>query len=272
VIKLNGIEVDFKSFPNGETLVNGDQLSLLTDTFYINKIVFKFENDGDLIKLMFVKKYLEDKNLSASLKIFYMPYSRMDRVEGNSVFTLKYVSNFINSLDFVKVEVIEPHSNVTMALLNKSYATYPTIELLETVIQEIGFNKNEDYLFFPDVGAMGRYKNVNGFKQLVAHKVRVFGTGEITSLDVMGKVDKTGFKALIVDDLSSYGGTFIASAAKLKEMGASEIYLLVGHAEESIYKGKIFDNNSYINKVFTTDSIVSKELNDKIKIYPLGGN
>lgn len=269
MILLNGIKLDFEVFPNGETRVNGDQLSELAFSF--NKLVFKYENDGDLVKLLYVKKFLDDMNKMAALTIYYMPYSRMDRKEGNSVFTLKYVSDFINSLNFNSVEIIEPHSDVTAALINKSYASYPTVALLEDVMKDVGFDKEKDYLFFPDAGAQKRYSKVKGYHQLVGNKVRDFKTGQITSLDVVGDIEPITFKAIIVDDLCSYGGTFMLSAQRLKALGASEIYLLVGHCEYSIYKGKILESE-LIDKVFTTNTILDTSDHEKIHVYEIGGN
>jgi ribose-phosphate pyrophosphokinase len=268
VILLNGVELEFKLFPNGETLVDGGQI--LEHAVENNDVAFKYENDSDLIKLMFLKNYLDDNNLKAALIIYYMPYSRMDRVEGSSVFTLKYVSNLINSLNFAKVTLIEPHSDVSLALINKSTAKYPSIELLDQVIAEVGFKLEEDYLFFPDAGAQKRYIKVKGYKQLVGFKVRDFQTGQIKKLDVVGNVENEGFKVIIVDDLCSYGGTFIMSAEKLKEIGASEIYLLVGHCENSIYKGKILETD-LIDKVFTTNTILDEANHEKIHVYEIGG-
>lgn len=268
VILLNGFALEFKLFPNGETLVDGDQI--LNHAKDHNVITFKYENDSDLIKLMFVKNYLDDQNFKSSLMIYYMPYSRMDRVEGSSVFTLKYVSNFINSLCFEKVTLIEPHSDVSLALINKSTGRYPSIELLDKVISEVDFNPDVDYLFFPDAGAQKRYSKVKGYKQLVGFKVRDFQTGEIKKLDIVGRVENKGFKVIIVDDLCSYGGTFIMSAEKLKEIGASEIYLLVGHCEKSIFKGKILETD-LIDKVFTTNTILDQADHPKILLFEMGG-
>ncbi|CAH1210725.1 Putative ribose-phosphate pyrophosphokinase [Paenibacillus plantiphilus] len=277
MIWLNETKLENKLFPNGETLVNGEQM-LQAAVDGPNTVAFKYRHDGDLIGLMFVKRFLDDHGFRARLVIYYMPYSRMDRVEGSSVFTLKYVADFINTLQFDTVTVIEPHSDVTLALLNKSRAVYPSVELLERVAAEVNFNLEEDYLFFPDAGAQKRYSKVKGYKGLVGFKVRDFQTGQIMQLDIVGKVDdsKKGFKAIIVDDLCSYGGTFLMSAEKLKEIGAAQIYLLVGHCENSIYEGKLL-NADFIDRVFTTDSILeqpepgTESEHDVIKVFPLGG-
>ncbi|WP_028609325.1 ribose-phosphate pyrophosphokinase [Paenibacillus harenae] len=268
MLKLNGMKLHFKPFPNGETLVNGDEI--LTHMTDFNTIYWKYEEDGDLIKLMFVKSYLDARRAKCSLTIAYMPYSRMDRVEGTSAFTLKYTAAFLNSLQFESVTVIEPHSDVTLALIDRSLAKYPTIQLLEQVVTEVGFDPELDYLFFPDAGAQKRYSKVKGYNQLTGFKSRDFQTGEIQSLEVVGQVSGESFKAIIVDDLCSYGGTFMRSAEKLKEIGASHIYLLAGHCEKSIYKGKLLES-ALIDRVFTTDTILDGSEHDKIRVFEIGG-
>ncbi|MBW5447659.1 ribose-phosphate pyrophosphokinase [Cohnella sp. CFH 77786] len=268
MILLNGQPLEFRNFPNGETLVNGEQI--LTLAGVSNLLSLKYENDGDLIKLMFVKNFLDDHRYQASLILYYMPYSRMDRVEGSSVFTLKYTANFINAMNFEEVTVVEPHSDVCMALIHGSRAKYPSVELLDQVIQETGFNPDQDYLFFPDAGAQKRYGKVKGFRQLVGFKVRDFQTGQIQNLDIVGSVEKPGFKVIIVDDLCSYGGTFLLSAERLREIGASEVYLLVGHCEKSVFQGKIPHSN-LLDRVFTTDTMLDQTDSDKFQIYKIGG-
>lgn len=270
MIALNGVTLTFKSFPNGETLVDGGEIVKLAGDS--NELDFKYENDGDLIQLMFVKKYLDDHGLSASLLVRYMPYSRMDRVEEHSVFTLKYTAAFLNGLGFESVTIIEPHSDVTPALVDRSRADYPTIRLLERVMSETEFDAARDYLFFPDAGAQKRYGKVKGYKQLVGFKSRDFATGEIRSLELVGSIDTEGFKAIIVDDLCSYGGTFLRSAKRLREAGAAEVYLLVGHCEKAIFQGELL-GSGLVNKVFTTDTILGKaQSTEQIHIIEIGGN
>ncbi|CAI6074539.1 ribose-phosphate pyrophosphokinase [Cohnella sp. JJ-181] len=271
MIRLNGETLAFETYPNGETRMDGDRILALARTEGGNRIAFKYGTDADLIKLMFVKSYLDDRCLgTAALDVYYMPYSRMDRAEGASAFTLKYAARMINAMNFERVTVVEPHSDVTLALLDRSRAIYPTLELLGRVTAETGFDPSADYLFFPDAGAQKRYGRVEGFKQLVGHKERDFRTGRIQKLDVAGGVDREGFQAIIVDDLCSYGGTFLLSAERLRELGAARIYLLATHCENAIYQGKL-PASGLIDRVYTTDTILDGPGTDFITIYPIGG-
>ena len=277
MILLNGVPVMFETFPNGESkLIYQSILESVIDGE--NSLYFKYSEDGDLIKLMFVKEYLDSFEVYVSLVVGYMPYSRMDRTEDHSPFTLKYIANFINKLNFSKVCIIEPHSDVTPAVIDNSFSYYINFDLLKLVENEIGFDKEKDYLFFPDAGAQKRYHSLKGYKQLVGYKHRDFNTGEIKSLDVVGEYPSNASDSniIIVDDLSSFGGTFLHSGNKLKELGFKNIYLLVAHCENSIFKGKLLQHGSPIKKIFTTNSIITSTQNgwdddysDKLHIYNL---
>lgn len=74
----------------------------------------------------------------------------------------------------------------------------------------------------------------------------------------------SGNNILIIDDISSRGGTFYHSAKKLKELGANKIYLYVSHCEETILDGEVF-TSGLIEKVFTTDSIFTDKAYNRAK-------
>jgi ribose-phosphate pyrophosphokinase len=189
----------------------------------------------------------------------------MDRSENGSPFTLKDVAQFINGLNFRQVLVVEPHSDVTCALLNNSEAVYINFELVEKVKELTGFNQEKDYLVFPDAGAKKRYAKMESDNVLFCNKVRDFETGKIDKLDLVGDTSKAyGRTAIIVDDLSSYGGTFIKTADRLREEGFVEVILLVAHAENVIFKrndrtGQLLFE--HVEKIFTTDSILTQQNN-----------
>lgn len=258
MIKLNGKEILFEEFPNGETLLKKSEL--INSNIICDVVDFKYENDSDLIKLMFVRRELKGDTL---LNIFYMPYSRMDRSTGGICFSLKYICEFINNLFFDKVNVVEPHSNETISLLFNAKPIYVTPILVHELAKQINFND----IMFPDKGAYDRYRHMfTEYNIIYAKKVRDSTNGKIQSLDIVNNDCNRGKNIVIVDDLSSYGGTFVLAAKKLREIGYRKIYLVVAHAEESILKGKI-QFSSCIEFVYTTNSIISKNLETKkIKI------
>jgi ribose-phosphate pyrophosphokinase len=262
VILYNGKPIKFERYPNGETRVP-------TPAIYAppHRLILKYESDQDLIHLMFIKRYMEDAKVT--LDIRYMPYSRMDRVEYRGVFTLKFICDFINDLNFAEVNVHEPHSDVTCALLDRSTAHYPTIALLPQVVKDIGWHAECDYLFFPDAGAQKRYASITGFKTAVGFKHRDFASGALT-----GEMEVVGFKpkafptkALIVDDLCSRGGTFVMASKALRAQGAHEVYLFVAHCEETMWSGELLE---HIDGLYCTDSILADANHPKVHLHSEG--
>lgn len=266
MIKLNGRKIELKRFPNGERVFDKNVLVCGHCT-----LEWYYEDDSEIFDLMVIKNEIDEKSNSVvSLDIKYMPYSRMDRENENYVFTLKYLSRFINSLNFDTVSILEPHSDVTCALLNRSVSESYTYKFVTKIMMDSVKSITDFVLYFPDAGAQKRYSGMFKVPNLVGFKERDFKTGEITSLQVVGEID-TSKTVIIVDDLCSKGGTFIQSASKLKELGYQDIYLYVTHCENTIYDGDIFKTD-YIKHVYTTDSIFksyNEQKTDKITVFKI---
>jgi ribose-phosphate pyrophosphokinase len=269
MIYLNGRNLDITKFPNNEVLIR-DYIMIKEE----NTIKVKFESNEDLFNLILIKEHIDEKEPNAKTELImpYLPYSRMDRTEGVNVFTLKYICKIINKLNFERVTICEPHSEVSMALLDRIKVINSSIGITREVMEKLNFNpESNDYLFYPDAGAEKRYsKQVKYEKVLTGNKERDYISGNIKSLTIAGDKPTNPFRVIIVDDLCSRGGTFMMSAEKLKELGATEIYLVVTHCENTILDGDILKKD-LIKGVYTTNSIIDErlipnELLDKISI------
>lgn len=250
MLSVNGIKIYVNHFPDHTQSWKFD----LVDSSAIT-IDWKYDNDEELVTLIYLKKHLDSiivGNVAINLFMPYIPNARMDRVKDTKdVFTLKYFAEVINSLNFNKVIVLDPHSYVAEALIDRLIIFTPKDYICD-VIDEI----HPDYLFFPDEGAMKRYAPL-GFNLRYGFGVkdRDWTSGSILSLDIFGlPSDLSGKSILIVDDICSKGGTFYHSAKALKERGAGDIYLYVTHCENTIADGELLKTD-LIEKIFTTDSI-----------------
>lgn len=254
-ITLNGYPLDSTNFPNGEVGFEVGNRSA--------NVRWKYAGDHELLHLKMLADHIVPISQS-NLVIDYLPYSRMDRVRDNWVFTLRTVCDLINSMGWGHVWVAEPHSDVCMGLLRNATAWYPTHRNFWRVMQDISFEPKKDYIIFPDAGAEKRYADMyKGFKTMVGLKKRDFQTGQIERFHLVnyedigaeGMMETVGRKAIIVDDLCSYGGTFMATADRVKMLGIDDITLLVAHLEQSVYEGQMLRPESPITRVYATDSI-----------------
>jgi len=265
MIKIGGKVVDINHFPDGTQL-----LKQLIYIYYKENPVFiewYYENDNELVALIYLVKHLRDKGIK-NIKLFmpYIPNARMDRTKSNEeVFTLKYFADIINWLQFDMVEVLDPHSYVSEALINNIAFTEINIDYI--INQHIGADKNIT-IFYPDSGGVKRYSDKFNKPFTYGEKDRDWSTGKINGLNICGDLDLIkGRNILIVDDICSRGGTFYHSAKKLKELGANEIYLYVSHCENTILEGDLL-TSGLIEKVITTNSIFTKE-HEKIEVIKL---
>ena len=269
MIKLNDTKLNFGNFPDGTLL-----FKVAPEVYKTSEATIKwhYENDRELVALIFLAKHLKAHGVEKiHLYMPYIPNARQDRVKSaEDVFTLKYFAEIINGLSFTSVTVLDPHSNVSEALINNIKVESPK-EYVEAVIKKIEAKEGElPVMFYPDEGASKRYSGMVKLPYAFGIKKRNWENGQILGLDVAGAIDEiAGKNILIVDDICSKGGTFYHSAKKLKELGAKNIYLYISHCENTILEGELI-NSGLLKKIFTTDSIFTIE-HSTIEIFNCGG-
>ncbi len=260
------------SFPCGEKNVNDFKVmghSLLA----ASNIKWKWESDSELITLMLIKKLYPN---ILTLTIFYLPYGRADRNEkGGSSCSLRYVGDFIQSLGFEKITVLDPHSDLSIAYLGESACSYyPKSELLTGL--GVNYTPKNSVVMFPDSGAQKRYgKAWYGYLHVLGSKTRDFRDGKLTGYSIADGVPAEGKHVIIVDDICSYGGTFILASNAIRKFNPLSVALVVTHCEDSIFNGDVLKAGSPIDLVVTTNSLITKEGSSKLKIVDViktGGN
>ncbi|AGC75775.1 ribose-phosphate pyrophosphokinase [Nonlabens dokdonensis] len=186
-----------------------------------------------------------DKTVTSILTIYCLMAQRSDRrFNEKESFDLKVVARFINSLKFDKVEILHPHSAISLAMIDNSTAL-DHFEYVERAFKEIG----HPVLVSPDAGA---YKTTHQIAELLhadlvpSNKVRVNGAPQIS---IQG--DVKGKKCLIIDDLADGGRTFKNLAQELKNQGATAVYLYVTHGQ---FNYGFEELKEVIDKIYCTNS------------------
>lgn len=238
-----------------ENLSNGDMLSIVGSFFGSGSeaITWCYDNDAEIFTLNCLVDAIRDikgNNVDIELRMPYIPHARQDRKVSGRFFTLKTFAKMINQMNFSKVIVLDPHSDVSTALIDRCYEMLKPIELIKV--------KEGTVLMYPDAGAAKKYKADSTC--IIGNKHRN-SEGRIDSYELLNFVEGTK-SVCIVDDICSYGGTFVAAAKALRERGVETIGLVVSHCEDNILKGEVFN---YIDFVYTSDSICHIENHEKIE-------
>ena len=261
MIHVNGRLVDQHHFGAGELNIKLDP-AIGFDSIHI---LWNYESDEEFFTLACIRQYYG--KTPCVLDLPYLPHARMDRVKNDEdVFTLKTFASLINSLDFRAVYVLYAHSNVGTALIDRCYNLNPKY-YIQKAIDKLGYNKYCLCLFFPDEGAQKRYGEMfPEYRQAFGIKKRNWETRKIEGYMIVGEENIVNSHVLIIDDICSYGNTFIKAAEAVTAAGAEGVSLYVTHCEESINKGNVF-TCGMIDNVFTTDSLIrSDECEDKLHI------
>lgn len=153
------------------------------------------------------------------LQLRYMPYARQDRVAKkayNEAHALGIFARQLNSMNWPKVVIWDPHSDVTPALVHNSIVV-PREELIRPTMNHLRQVYKEDLaLVVPDQGA---YKATMAIAEeygietvCTGEKLRDMKTGQITGSYVHNVQHLKGKVVLIADDICDGGRTFIGLA------------------------------------------------------------
>ena len=248
MFRINDVQIAVERFPDGTPRLNVPFVS--GDV----RIEWLYEKDEEMI-LFFIVNHIRDRYPVNYVTLYmpYIPHARMDRTKNEEeVFTLKYFCDLVNSMKFDKVIVRDAHSVVSLNMLD-NVIQEPIDRTIKKLTERL-LDPEKDIVFYPDEGSSRRYSGMIPFTYAYGMKKRDWDTGKIIGLDVLGNIPSQPFNVLIIDDISSYGGTFLHSSKKLREMGAEKIYLYVTHCENSVLDGEMI-RSGYIEKIYTTRSI-----------------
>ncbi len=253
------LKYELINFPDSQPHIRLDQKSI-NDKHCC--IVSRFSNSSDYFRIAFAVDALRRASVTdLKLKISYLMGARMDRVmiEGEAL-SIKVIAQTINLLGFNSVDIFDPHSDVSSAVIDFANPI-SNIQLVKKSIAHYRSHQKfegEIVLVSPDAGAMKKTAKTGvalGITNIVeCSKKRNLADGKLSGFKVNIETlkDKVCF---ITDDICDGGGTFVGVAGELKKLGASTVVLVVSHGIFS--KGYKIEN---VDHVYTTNSY--RELND----------
>lgn len=259
------VEIERGIFPDGAVWLRVmSELPRFAQVMRVRVAAMRDMNDFMLLaQLTDAVRHATDIQVS-HLELAWLPWARQDRhmVNGDS-FALKVFANQLNVLNFDKVFLLDPHSDVAAAAINNSVVIAQESCLMKSEKLRQAINSGKLMLVAPDAGALKKIHNVakaSGARDYaILTKERDVATGNLTGFALVSG-DVAGKDVLIVDDLCDAGGTFIGSAQVLRDAGARSVSLYVTHGVFSRGVENLLNNG--IDAIYTTTSFASSELRE----------
>lgn len=239
----------------------------IVDPEGIYTIKARMSSYKDLYIIAALNQILDD--FGVKRRILYCPYILAGRSDAKfktgQSFDLKLVTNFLNICNFDEVQIVDPHSQVTPALINKSKVISAHDGFI-AYVPFVKFDWTDKVLISPDAGS---YKKVQSIAEklkvelIPGNKTRNKLNEPVTKFDG----DVNGRDCVIIDDICDGGRTFINLGKELKDLGAKTVTLFVTHG--------IFSSGNdlkHIDKIFTTNSYKSfleTEISEKFQVVDI---
>lgn len=247
------VQVHQFQFPGGEVGVDINFSGNNHSEHVVKKIFVdaRLQNAGDVLALiMTVNALRRAYHRAQDIELFmpYVPYARQDRVcnPGESL-SIAAFAGVINSLGFSSVRILDPHSYVTPALIERC-----VVDDQFSVFKDIYPSWHDIYIVAPDAGALKKCeefaKRVGAAGVISCSKTRELSTGKIVGLSCETNV--IGLNLLVLDDICDGGRTFI-ELSDLFNGTANRLDLAVTHGIFS--KGADCVLTKY-DHVYTTNS------------------
>jgi len=256
------------TFPGGEVGVNINSGSLDAWTPQVGRVKVidlfaKIQNSDQLMAMFMATDALRRVYPYAviDLTIPYFPYARQDRVcNAGEALSVKVMATLINAMNYGSVTVVDPHSPVLVAALDKCFV----IEQKE-VFKRTKQDWHKWTIVAPDMGAS---KKTEDFAKLVGakdvlycNKKRNLADGKILGMNILNpEILRVGGSLLILDDICDGGRTFIEVAQLIERESPGyhqgkldyTIELAVTHGIFSKGVGVVTD---HFDHVYTTDTL-----------------
>ena len=215
-------------FPGGEVHVSLPDFD--SEGARAVRISALLKSSDDAIRLLMLTDALRRRIGQAPIHLVipYVPYARQDRVcNPGEAHGAKVFCDLINRQGYASVSILDPHSDVVTALLDR-VSVQDASGPLSRVLDRPEFEEGVTFIA-PDAGAQKRVyalaRKLGVGRIVCADKVRDIKTGDIKS--VVLRDELPGGPLLVVDDICDGGRTFIELANAIPDK--SQLYLYVSH-------------------------------------------
>lgn len=248
-------------FPGGEPHVQFDR------TPPPSVVIEAHLTDGDIMPLLALTDALRRAGSHyIHLYIPYFPGARQDRQERGGALTVKLYADIINAQGYESVIIMDPHSDVTPALVDRVRVFDQTDVFAELRHRLPG--PERAVLVAPDQGAVKKAEKTAmrfGYDLFFGKKKRDPKTGRLSGFEVEDiPQDRI---PIIVDDICDGGGTFMGLAEAMGDRYPSQRPILV--VSHGIFSKPTRPMMDRFQRLVTTDSICTSHYSDDVEIVSI---
>lgn len=267
-VYVNQELVEIFNFSGGECQVRLANYTITDKEINIKAVL---RNSDDILSLLLTADAVRriDPLVRIHLTIPYVPYARQDRVcaKGEAL-SISVMADLINGLRADKVVILDPHSDVTPALI-RNVVIKTMSDIIQNSILHSFIMNEKPILVSPDAGAEKKVRALakalstknQTIEVIAATKVRDPKTGDIIETRIAGI--NPGQLYLVVDDICDGGRTFIELAKIMKAEGAGHISLFISHGIFSRGLSVLFD---YFETIYCAHSWLENEATNRLII------
>jgi ribose-phosphate pyrophosphokinase len=217
-----------KHFSEGNTFVQVGENVRGKDVFFVQSLSFPV-NDHLVETLFYIDAFKRASAKSVTAVIPYFSYGKGDKKDEPRVsIRARVVADCLEAAGVDRIVTMDLH-----AAQIQGFFRVPVDHLYALPVISAHFRKKvtKDWVVVaPDVGAAAMangYARAFGAKTVIAEKTRRNHNEQAYVGRIIGHV--AGKNALIVDDFTITGGTLIATAERLKQENARDVYAAVAH-------------------------------------------
>lgn len=267
-IDLNGPdtnEASFITFPTGERHLRvGPSVSR-------DRVMLVYKDTcPDVMRIALAVDALRESGVQ-TIKLYmpFVPYARQDRrVMAGEPLSIKVFATLLNSLKLDEVIIVDPHSDVTPALIDNVSVIPQEVVAMQAVRNVVHLSNWSGVtghdatvaIVAPDLGAAKKIKKLQELLAQFGYPVDVIQgdkrrdpkSGKITGFRVVDGDPSLYEHLLMVDDICDGGGTFIGLAEELRKTACPPISLYTTHG---IYSKGLDPLRPVFYNVISSDSL-----------------
>jgi len=240
-------------FSDGNTYVKIGEKVRGMDVYIVQTI--GLDQNNEFMELLFWLNAFNLSGVSSVTAIIpFFSYAKADKKdESRTSIRARVCADCLEVAGVDRVVMMDLHSPQIQGFFRKPVDHLYAANLFCERINEMG--KENCVIVTTDEGFVKNaryYSKRLGLPLAIGLKQRTSHNEQAENMGIMG--DVKGKTAIIVDDFSISCGTLVETAKELKAKGANKINAFISHAPLSA-KGVEALNNSYIDKLFVTDSV-----------------